>query len=199
MDSYNIALFLHLVTVMLAGAATAATKLAAGRCRAARTVGEVLEWHTMLMSAARLFPICLVIFVATGAYMAMIAHLDMWSTAFVGAGLVGVALLLISGTYLGVKAKGLKTVLEQVIAANGHDHPTPKVAPPRLVAILPSVNTYLAIAVMFVMVTKPATMTGALGIIALGMIVGAASAMRHAAPQNVRAGDALQARSDEAA
>jgi len=51
MDAYHIALFLHIVTLIVAASATAVTKLAVGRRIRARTVGEALEWHNVLMSS----------------------------------------------------------------------------------------------------------------------------------------------------
>jgi len=185
MDSYHIALFLHILTLVIAGAATAVTKIADARRARARTASELLDWHTVLISGARVFPICLVAFVVTGGYMLSVSHASPWSSGFVTAGLAGVVLLLASGTYLGLKAKALKAVLEQIIATHGPDHPAPKAAPPTLVAVLPAVNMFIAIAVMFDMVTKPTSVPLALSIVALGIVIGIASAMRGpaAAPQ----------------
>ena len=108
MDAYHIALFLHIVTLIVAASATAVTKLAVGRRIRARTVAEALEWHNVLMSASRLFPICLVVFVITGGYMMSVIHVSLWSSGFLVAGLVGVALLFASGTFLGIKGNALK-------------------------------------------------------------------------------------------
>jgi len=107
MDAYHIALFLHIVTLIVAASATAVRKLAVARRIRARTVREALEWHEFLISTSKLFPICLAVFLASGAYMTSIAGAAAWSTGFVVSGLVGVTLLLASGTYLGVKASGL--------------------------------------------------------------------------------------------
>ena len=65
MDRYHFALFFHLVALIVAAGATAITKLAAGRRARARTVAEMLEWHDVLISAARVFPLCLATFVIT--------------------------------------------------------------------------------------------------------------------------------------
>jgi hypothetical protein len=177
MDRYHIALFLHLLTLIIAASTTAVTKLAVTRRIRARTVGEVLEWHTVLMSASKTFPICLAAFVLTGAYMLSVAHVHIWATGFVVAGFVGVALLLVSGTYLGIKGKALTAVLENMAKA-GPDQPAPKLVPPPLVASLPVINTGVALAVAFDMTVKPASVAGALLIIAAGALLGAASSMR---------------------
>ena len=177
MDAYHIALFLHIVTLIVAASATAVTKLAVGRRIRARTAREALEWHELLISTSKLFPICLAAFLLTGAYMVSVAGARAWSSGFVVAGLVGVTLLLGSGTYLGVKAKGLKGVLH-TIASKAPDAPAPRLAPPPLVAMLPLINTGVALAVVFDMVTKPMSILVALGVIALGVVLTGTAAWR---------------------
>jgi hypothetical protein len=186
MDSYHIALFVHLVTLVVAAGTTAVTKLAAARGKRARTVGELQEWHGVLMSAARLFPICLAFFTASGAYMLGVTHAAVWSTPYVVAGLTGVVLLLASGAFLGAKARTLRDVLAEM-AGHGADRPAPKLVPPRLVVALPAVNTGIALAVVFDMVTKPTSVTAALAILVAGIALGGASALRKPAPQMERA------------
>jgi hypothetical protein len=180
MDRYHIALFLHIVTLIVAAWATAVTKLAEGRRARARTVGEMLEWHTTLMSSAKLFPICLAAFVITGSYMLSVARLHVWSTGFVVAGLVGVGLLLVSGVFLATKGKALKQVLDG-LAKYGADQAPPPLSAPPLVAALPKINTGIALAVVFDMVTKPSSIPVALGVVAIGIAVAAVGALRQPA------------------
>ena len=170
MDLYHVAKFLHLLALLVAAGVTAVTKLAAGRRARARTVGEALDWHSVLLSAARLFPICLVVFLLTGGYMMSVVHVSM-STGFIVAGMLGVVLLFASGTFLGIKGGALKGVLEQM-ATKGADQPAPKLVPPGAVVLLPTINTGLALAVAFVMVTKPTSVPIALGIVAVGIVLG---------------------------
>jgi len=188
MDRYHIALFIHLVALLVAAGATAVTKLAVGRRARARTVGEALDWHTVLMSTSKLFPICLAVFVITGGYMLAVTQVHAWSTGFVVAGLVGVALLLINGVFLATKGKALKQVLDEM-AKQGADRPAPKLVPPPLLAALPVINTGVALGVVFDMVTKPASIPIALSVVGIGMALGAAGAMRRPAPagEGVRA------------
>ena len=179
MDSYRIALFLHVVTLMVAAGATAVTKLAVGRRIRARSVAEALDWHSVLVSASRAFPLCLASFVITGAYMVTRAGSQGWSSGFVISGLVGVAFLLGSGTYLGIKGKALKQVLEN-LANDGADPPVPKLIPPPLVRMLPVANTGVALGVVYDMVTKPASVPLALAILMLGAAVSVALSRRGA-------------------
>lgn len=177
MDIYHIALFLHVVTLIVAASATAITKLAVGRRARARTVGEALDWHNVLVSTSKVFPICLASFVLTGSYMVSVVGMRGWSSGFVVAGLVGVAMLLASGTFLGIKGRALTQVLETVAEA-GTDRPAPKLVPPPLVAALPGANTGVALGVVFDMVTKPTSIPIALTVIVIGAALTTVIAMR---------------------
>jgi hypothetical protein len=176
MDVYHIVLFIHIATLLVAAGVTAVAKLAIGRRARARTVGDVLDWHAVLMSASKVFPICLAAFVLTGSYMLSLSG-ALWSSAFIIAGLVGVVLLLVSGVFLGTKGKAVKQMLEG-IAKGGADLPAPRLVAPPLVAALPLVNSGIALAVAFDMVTKPTSLPVALGIVGIGIVLGAAISMR---------------------
>lgn len=177
MDAYHTALFLHILALIVAAGATAVSKLSVGRRIRAATVSEALEWHQLLVSTSRLFPICLAVFLATGVYMVSQVGGAAWSSGFVRAGFLGIALLLASGTYLRSKAAALTDVLK-TFAQTTPEAPAPQLAPPRLVTMLPIVNTGIALSVVFDMVTKPASVPVALGVIALGIVTGAALAAR---------------------
>jgi len=180
MDIYHIVLFIHILTLLVAAGATAVTKLAVGRRATARTVGDALDWHNVLMAASKLFPLCLLAFVVTGGYMMSRTRIPM-STGFVVAGFVGVFLLLASGVFLATKGKALKQVLE-FIATKGADQPAPQLVPPPLVAALPVINTGIALSVAFDMVTKPTSIPVALAVIGVGVVVTGAFALRRPAP-----------------
>ena len=177
MDIYHVALFLHIVTLMVAASATAITKLAVGRRARARTVGEALDWHNVLVTTAKVFPICLASFVLTGSYMVSVIGMRGWSSGFVVAGLLGVAWLLASGTFLGIKGRALTQVLETVAEA-GIDRPAPKLVPPLLVVMLPAANTGVSLGVVFDMVTKPTSIPVALTVVVLGAALTTVIAMR---------------------
>jgi hypothetical protein len=180
-DRYHITLFIHLLTLIAAGIASAIINLALGRRARARTVGEMLDWHRVLESSAKVFPIALASFAITGGYMLNLSQIPMLSTPFAVAGLVGVAWLLVTGIFLGVKGRGLRAMLEEM-AKKGLDQPAPTLVPPPFIAALPTVNPAIAVAVAFDMTTKPSSMTVAFGILAIGLVVGAAMWMRRPAP-----------------
>jgi len=171
MELHLLAKYVHLFALFVAAGVTAVTKLAAGRRARARTVGEALEWHSTLMSASKLFPLCLLVLAITGGYMLSVLKVSM-SSAFVVAGVFGIVWLFATGTFLGIKGGALKGVLEGMVAANGADHPAPKLAPPAAVVLLPTINTGVALAVALDMVVKPATLPVAFGIVAVGVVLG---------------------------
>jgi len=179
MDLYPIAKYVHLFALFIAAGVTAVTKLAASRRVRARTAGEALEWHNTLLSAAKLFPICLLVLAITGGYMLSVLKVSM-SSAFVVAGVLAIVWLFASGTYLGIKGGALKGMLEGLVAAQGADHPAPKMAPPAAIVLLPTVNTGVALATALDMVVKPASLPVALGIVAVGVVLGVVAAPKPA-------------------
>ena len=180
MDRYHIALFIHLLAVLVAAGTTATTKLAGGRLARAKTVGEALDWHRVLSSAAKLFPLCTAALVITGGYMLSFSNASAWRSGFVVAGLTGVVLLLAIGGFLGVKGKAVEQRLEE-LAAQNPDQPAPKFVPPPVVAALPMINTGIALSVAFDMVTKPTGIPAPLGVVAVGIVLGAAAGMKRPA------------------
>ena len=193
MDRYHIALYIHLLAFVVAAGASAVTKVAVTRRARARTIGEALDWHDVLASTSKLFPLCLAAFVLTGAWMLSYSRPQVWASGFVVAGLVGVASLLASGTFLAVKGRALRRVLV-AMSAEGADRPAPRLVPPPLVVALPPVNTGIALAVAFDMVTKPASVPLALGVLVIGAAVFAAGAVRRPAPPPVAARGMAEAR-----
>jgi hypothetical protein len=178
-DFYHFILFLHVFTLLVAAGATSVTKLAITRRDRARTVREVLDWHEVAMSAGKVFPLCLLGFVATGGYMISAAHIS-WKTGFIVAGLAGVLMLLVSGVFLATRGKAVARFLEG-LAARGSEQPAPRLAMPPLVVALPFINTGVALSVAFDMVTKPASIPIALSVLAIGVALGATIGLRRPA------------------
>jgi hypothetical protein len=93
------------------------------------------------------------------------------SSGFIVAGVLAIIWLFASGAFLGIKGGALKAALEGM-AANGADQPVPKMAPPAAVLLLPTINTGVALAVALDMVAKPTSIPIALGIVAVGAVLG---------------------------
>jgi len=192
MDQYHLALFVHIVTLIVAAFATGITKLAVVRRNNARSVGDALDWHGVLLSTSKLFPICLVVFTITGAYLLSFGPAGVWGSGFVVAGLTGVVLLLASGVFLALKGRSLQRALES-IAQRGLDQPAPTLVAPPIVAALPAINTGIALGVVFDMVTKPASVPFALMVVVFGILLGATAYLRRPVPMGDVVGSRVQA------
>lgn len=181
MDGYHIALFVHLCALIGAVAASAIVHIALHRRMRAPTVHEFLDWHNILMAAAKAFPIALVTLVLSGSYMISAGALHAWATGFVVAGLVGFVLLLSIGMTLGAKGRALKARLDQLVSQGGGNN-APQLTPDPVAATLQRLPNGIVLAVVFDMTTKP-SVAAALGIIALGIVLAAAPALlRRAQP-----------------
>ena len=169
MTKYQIVLFIHLLALLAATAASAIVKLAAGRRAAAPTLRESMEWGTLIGATSRVFPIAVVTLVATGAYMA--AGQWGWRQGWIEAGVLGSVILLASGAVLGRRgAMQAKANVRRLMSAT-HELPNDE-SPDRLAAVLSGANTGLALAIAFVMTTKPG-LAAAMGVLAVGAAAGA--------------------------
>lgn len=175
MTGYGIALFFHTLGFGLAAGAVALVKVALSRTYGARTVGEMLRWHLLLAKTTPLFPISLAILLLSGGYMVSASDLS-WSTAFVTAGLIAVAVLFAVGGFLGAKGRTFARRLETLAAADPDQAPpTPE---PSFTPTLSFGNVGLVIGVIFDMATKQASLPIALGALAIGFTAGALTGRR---------------------
>ncbi len=172
MDGYRIALFVHLLSLLVATAAAGITHLAERRLHGATTAAEARQWHGIVMGTAQVFPVAVVGLVLSGAYMVHRAWT--WNTGFVDAGLLAAVLLMVSGIVLGRRGTAAKAEFERV-GAGPLDARAQAAARDGFAEALSWANTMLALAVVFVMVTKPA-LPGALAELVLGVLAGVAIA-----------------------
>lgn len=171
MDAYHLALFLHLLALFAASAASALTHLAEARLHRATTVREARQWHALAGSSARIFPIVIVLLLVTGGVMISQGGGVSWRTGWVAAGVVGVVLLFLNGGALGRRGGMLARELARQEAERSADA-APIVSHDPVAARLGWANTGIAIAVAFVMVVKTA-LAASLGVVALGAVLGA--------------------------
>src|SRR6185312_5538506 len=57
MDALHVTLYVHIMALVVAACAATVVKLAIGRLKRARTVAEALDWHNVMTSTSKLFPI----------------------------------------------------------------------------------------------------------------------------------------------
>jgi len=172
-NGYGVVLFLHLAALLAAISTAGIAHFAEGRLAAAETVAAARPWASLLSRAAPVFPLVLLVLLASGAYL---VHRGWgWSNGWIEAGLVGVFLLFANGAgVVGRRNLVLKRALSA--AADGPLTDALLQLTRRDVGGIASwANTGLAIGVVFVMTTKPG-LAGSLAALAaaaaLGVMVG---------------------------
>lgn len=147
---YSIALFLHLVSLLAAGAAAAVAGYAALRLRTASSPREVAAWGMMIGRVVRVFPLATAGLLASGAYMTQTAW--SWSTPWIVGGLVGLATIVVLGS--GLEASRGRALRNEVRAHGLSDRARRLLRDP--LAWTAKVMTWtLMVAVVFLMSTKP--------------------------------------------
>jgi hypothetical protein len=179
-SGYRIVLFLHLLALLGAIATSGLVHFAEAQLRVADTAAAARPWAALVERASKLFPVALLVLVASGAYL--VQHGWTWGSGWVDAGLVGVAVLLANGAGL---VGGRNRALRRALAEAG-DGPLPptllQLTRAHVGGIASWTNTGLAVGVVFVMTTKPA-LAGSLISLAIAALLGAAVAVhlhRHA-------------------
>lgn len=172
MDGYHVALVIHLLTLVAAGSVSAIVHLAESRGSRAATIGEAVPWHRIAGSAARFFPIVIVLLFVSGSYMVTAGGGWSWSTGWIDAGIVACALLLGVGGYIGTRARRAGLEMKQLASQPGGAAAAPP-AHDTVISTLSWSNTGLAMSVVVVMTLKPA-LIDSLGTLVAGMVIGIA-------------------------
>jgi hypothetical protein len=147
---YSIALFFHLVSLLVAAAAAALAGYAALRLRAATTAADVAGWGMMVAKVVRVFPVTTLGLLASGTYMTQRAW--SWSTPWIVGGLVGLALIVLLGS--GVEASRGRALRNEVRTHGLSERARGLLRDP--IGWTAKVMTWtLMLAVMFLMTTKP--------------------------------------------
>jgi hypothetical protein len=173
--SYQIVLAIHLLALVAAAFTSGMVHLAEARRSAAPTLRQALEWGGIMARAARVFPITVVTFIATGSYMA--ATRWGWGLGWIEAGLAGAILLLVSGAVLGKRGAAAAKAMVERLQHAGRDLPNPRTGD-RVSAALSNANTGLAIAIVLVMTLKPG-LAVSFAILAVGAAIGARLGLSH--------------------
>jgi hypothetical protein len=175
MDGYRLVLFLHLCALLGAIGTSSLLHFAEVRLRAADTVAAVRMWAGLIETGARVFPLALLVLLASGAYL--VDRSWVWSSGWVVASLAGVAVLfLVGAAVIGGRSRALKREL-----ATAGDGAVParlaQITREHIGGVASWVNTGLALGIVFVMTTKLA-LAGSLAALAAAAGLGAVVAVR---------------------
>jgi hypothetical protein len=167
-DGYSVALVVHLFALLAAFGASTVVHLAMHRTRSARRGGDALPWLGLAKTFAHVFPLSLVLLLASGAWL--VHERWTWSVGFVWAGLAGVAFLFVCGG--AVADRRGAAVAAAVAAAPGE--PVPAAIRDRAWWLASYANSGVALGVVAAMAAKPAAAT-AFGLLAGGLCIGLAA------------------------
>lgn len=168
---YSIALFFHLVSLLAAGGATALAGYAALRLRIATSPPEVARWGMMIGKVVRVFPPATLGLLGSGAYMTQTAW--SWSTPWIIAGLVGLAMIVLLGS--GVEASRGRA-LKHEVRTHGLSERGRRLLRDPIAWTAKATTWTLVLAVMFVMTTKPPAWGCAISLV-IALLAGAAVAV----------------------
>lgn len=163
MAGYDIALFLHLLSLLAAVAAATLATFGALRVRAVGTADEARQWVVFVSGVARVFPLAALGLFLTGAYMTQ--SLGGWLEPWADASLLGlVAIGALGGGIEGRRYRALRQELE----AAGLSAAARRMIRDPVVWAAKGMTLTLLVAIVYIMTAKPA----ALGcVIALGIAV----------------------------
>jgi hypothetical protein len=175
MDGYRLVLFVHLCALLGAIGTSALLHFAEVRLRTADTVAAIRMWAGLIETGARVFPLALLVLLGSGAYL--VDRGWAWSTGWVDASLVGVAVLFVVGAgVIGGRSRALRREL-----MNAGDDVVParlaQITREHIAGVASWTNTGLALGIVFVMTMKPA-LAGSLAALAVAAGLGAVVALR---------------------
>ncbi len=151
MNGYAVALFFHLLSVLLATVAASLTLFAALRVGAAASAPEAAQWVGFSEKVVRAFPVAVLGLLITGTYM---THQRWtWSVPWIDAALVGLALLVVLGP--GVQRRRA-VALKRELASSGMSPRARRLVHDPVAWTAKMIEILLVIAVVFVMTVKPA-------------------------------------------
>jgi hypothetical protein len=175
MDGFRLVLFLHLCALLCAIGTSALLHFAEIQLRAAATVAAVRTWASLIEKGAKVFPIALLVLLASGAYL--VDRSWAWSSGWVDASLVGVGVLFVVGAcVIGARSRALR---RELVSAGDGAVPAQlaQIAREHIAGVASWTNTGVALGIVFVMTTKPA-LAGSLIALAVAAGLGALVALR---------------------
>jgi hypothetical protein len=169
-NGYSIALFVHLISLLLACVAASLSTFAALRLRGVRSVAEATPWLTLVGRVVPAFPVAVAGLLGSGIYM---THERWgWSIPWIDAALVGLGLIVVLGN--GVEARHGR-VLRNALASSGMSPRARRLLRDPLAWSAKMTTLTVSLAVVFVMTVKPAAVecVAALSIAVVAGLLGA--------------------------
>jgi hypothetical protein len=171
MDSYDIALYVHLLCLLLATAATTLAGFAGLQLRSAAAAAEVARWGMFISKVVKAFPVAVLGLLASGAYMTQDRW--SWSTPWIDASIAGLALIVALGS--GVEARRGRELRDE-IRSSGLSPRARRLLRDPIAWSAKGATIALMLGVVFAMTTKPGT-AGAVTTIIVALAAGVLAAI----------------------
>jgi len=150
LHGYSIALYFHLLFLLLAIATASLVTFASLQLRVAESPPDIGRWGSLIHHVVPAFPVAAIGLFGTGAYMTQ--HLWSWSTPWIDAAIAGLALIVVLGD--GIDASRGRALKKEVMA-NGLSERARRLRRDPLGWSAKISTITLTLAVVFVMTTKP--------------------------------------------
>jgi len=177
LDTYQTVVYLHLLSLLAGIAAASISTLCLFRLRAAQTLAEAVPWGMLAGKVGKVFPLVILGFFATGAYMT--SDVWTWDTGWIDVGIVSLAVLAIQGPLV---AKSRAKLLEDALKQNG---PGPlgenarRLTRDSALWVAALTNPAIVLGVAWVM-TQKGSLTGSIAAVLIAYAIGAGVALRFA-------------------
>lgn len=171
MSGVSIALFFHLLFLLLATAAASLSTFAALRQRAAQSAAEIAAWSAVIAKVVPAFPVASLGLLVSGAYMT--ENLGGWSRPWILASVAGLALIVALGSGIEMgRARALKRELQR----SGMSARTQRLLHDPWAWSAKLMTLTLMGAIVFIMTTRPSAADAALSLVA-AILVGLLAAV----------------------
>ena len=102
MDTYNVVLYLHLLSLFIGIGAASVLAVCTFHLRSAQTLADAIPWGSVAGKIGRVFPIAIIGLFATGAYMT--SDIWTWGTSWIWVSIVGLAVGTFQGPFVAERA-----------------------------------------------------------------------------------------------
>jgi Predicted integral membrane protein (DUF2269) len=174
MNTYDVVLYLHLLSLFTLVGGITVLGLSYLRLRVAGSLTDAASWTTLADQIGWAFPVSVIGLLATGGYLTSRAWT--WTTDWVVVSIAGLALVMVQGPLVaGPRARALKLAFDES-GSGPIDERTPRLARDPALWIVILANPGVVLGITWNMTAKPGT-AGAIAAVVIGYTAGAAAAL----------------------
>jgi hypothetical protein len=173
-DTYHVALYVHLMSLLIGFGAASVVVVCLFKLRSAQTVTDAAPWATLAGQTERVFPIAVIGLFGSGAYMT--SKVWNWKTGWIDVSIVVLVLLVVQGAGVaGRRAHALKHALQEN-GAGPLGAAAKRLTRDPTLWVISFANPGMVLGVMWAMTEKPGTGIAIVAVV-VGYTVGVALAL----------------------